>query len=140
MVCSRKLLHTIYDTCSVSYTPSVCFFLGDTIMSGVQKVAINVSWGGFSLTTEILARVHELLSTDPNNPDTTNEYFLCRGDKENRTNPALVQAILEARKNGTNGDLKVVEVPEGIDWCIQEHDGWEWVVQVHPTYNKWATL
>lgn len=109
-------------------------------MSGVQKVAINCNYGGFALTTEILARVHELQEgyVIVDNFDRTNEFYM--SEFYNRTNPALVQAILEAQLKGTNGSLKVVEVPEGVKFIIDDRDGWETVEEEHRIFNKWATL
>lgn len=108
----------------------------------MTKVAINCDWGGFSLTTDILARVIELqglgIGTEVNGLDRTNEYYL--SEYSNRTNAALCQAILEAKAKGTNGSLRVVEVPEGVEFVIEDYDGCETVEEVHRTFSKWATL
>lgn len=33
------------------------------------------------------------------------------------------------------GDLKIVEVPDGIKWQIEEYDGWEHVAEAHQTWS-----
>lgn len=110
-----------------------------SILNPVQKVAINCNYGGFALTTEILARVHELQNKfEVDNFDRTNAFYM--SEFHNRTNPALVQAILEAQLKGTNGSLKVVEVPAGVKFIIDDRDGWETVEEEHRIFNKWATL
>ena len=37
--------------------------------------------------------------------------------------------------NGPNAELKVVEIPDGIDWTIEEYDGVEWIAEVHRTWR-----
>lgn len=105
----------------------------------MTKVAINCDWGGFSLSFDILARVLELqglgIGTEV---DRTDEYYL--SEYSNRTNAALCQAILEAKAKGTNGSLRVVEVPEGVEFVIEDYDGCETVEEKHRTFSKWATL
>lgn len=108
-------------------------------MSGVQKVAINTSFGGFSLPTDIHARVCELQGLPIESAYLTSSCFYM-SDYEHRTNPHLIQAILEAKAKGNNGDLKVVEVPEGVEFVIEDYDGSETVEEKHRTFSKWATL
>ena len=31
--------------------------------------------------------------------------------------------------------LKVVEIPDGIEWQIEEYDGKEWVAETHRTWS-----
>jgi hypothetical protein len=37
--------------------------------------------------------------------------------------------------NGFAADLKIVEIPDGVDWEIEEYDGNEWVAEVHRTWS-----
>ena len=37
--------------------------------------------------------------------------------------------------NGAFSDLKVVEIPDGIRWYIDEYDGMEHVAERHRTWN-----
>lgn len=105
----------------------------------MTKVAINRSFGGFSLSPAIHARVCELQGVPiESSYETSSRFYM--SDLVHRTNPHLVQAILEARANGTNGDLKVVEVPDHIDWYIDEYDGMETVHEKHHVFCEWATL
>lgn len=53
-----------------------------------------------------------------------------------RNDPALVQTVEELGRDagGRFACLKIVDIPEGIDWEIEEYDGREWVAEKH---RKW---
>ena len=54
-----------------------------------------------------------------------------------RCDPAVIQAVVELGEeaNGGFAELKVVEIPDGIDWTIEEYDGIEWIAEVHRTWR-----
>lgn len=54
-----------------------------------------------------------------------------------RDDPALVQLVEEdaALAGGRCAELKVVEVPDDVNWTIEEYDGNEWVAEVHRTWS-----
>jgi hypothetical protein len=56
------------------------------------------------------------------------------GRHENRNNPLLVQVVEELGTevaSGSCSELKVVEIPDDVQWIIEEYDGNEWVSEVH---------
>lgn len=56
---------------------------------------------------------------------------------ENRSDPDLV-AVVEAlgkRANGSCADLAVVEIPDGVDYEIDEYDGNEHIAERHRTWR-----
>jgi hypothetical protein len=55
---------------------------------------------------------------------------------EDRVNPKLVKCV-EALGEEADGDcakLKVVEIPDGVDFEIKEHDGFEHIAETHRTW------
>jgi hypothetical protein len=54
-----------------------------------------------------------------------------------RSDPILVQAVEElgASANGSYAKLKVVEVPDGVEWEVEEYDGLEWIAEKHGTWS-----
>lgn len=56
---------------------------------------------------------------------------------EDRTCPALVQAVEELGKeaNGSCADLRVIEIPDGIQWELSEYDGIERVEEIHRSWS-----
>lgn len=57
--------------------------------------------------------------------------------KENRTHPLLIR-VVEELKDGANGrcsKLKIVEIPDGTDYQIDEYDGLEHVAEKHRVWS-----
>ena len=54
-----------------------------------------------------------------------------------RDDQALVQVVEEMGEsaNGEHADLKVVEIPDGVQWQIEEYDGMEHIAEVHHTWS-----
>jgi hypothetical protein len=54
-----------------------------------------------------------------------------------RDDPVLIQVVEELgeKANGRFADLKIVEIPDDVEWQIDEYDGLEWVSEQHRTWN-----
>lgn len=103
-----------------------------------MKVVIHPHYGAFSLSREAIARLQELgFPTEPPGwddvyirdgklvPDATDAIAF-------RTNPLLVQVVEDGLCEANR--LAIVEVPDDVQCCIEEHDGWEWVAECHRTW------
>lgn len=56
---------------------------------------------------------------------------------ENRTCPLLIQAIEEIGEKESSGScaaLRIIEIPDGVDWELDEYDGIE---SVHEKHRSW---
>jgi hypothetical protein len=53
--------------------------------------------------------------------------------RNDRTNPDLVRCVetLGSASSGTYANLKVVEIPDDVEWQIEEYDGAESIHEVH---------
>ena len=94
----------------------------------MPKIVINDCFGGFSLSKEALAEYNR------------RNYGLKQPVEYDwdieRNDPVLVE-VVEAMGSDADGEfaeLKVVEVPDNIEWTIEEYDGEEWVAEVHRTW------
>ncbi len=58
-------------------------------------------------------------------------------DDPERNDPHLVQAVEELKTlaNGQHATLKVVEIPDGVEWEIDDYDGSETIREKH---RSWA--
>jgi hypothetical protein len=57
-------------------------------------------------------------------------------EEDNRDCPVLVGIIEELGKEANNSlsELKIIEIPDDVEWEIQEYNGVEWVAEKH---RKW---
>lgn len=107
-----------------------------------MKIVINNVYGGFSLSDEAMRRLglepqKHSLGGDWNhlgNADLgieSDNFYAVRAD------PRLVQVVEELGSKAASGryaGLAVVEIPDGVDWEIEEYDGNEWVSEQHRTW------
>ena len=94
-----------------------------------MKIVVNTCYGGFGLSeeAEVEFRQKSGLSED---------FWLGRLD-DYRNDPILV-AMVEADAEGVSGDhaeLGIIEIPDDVDWVIEDYDGIEWVAEVHRTWH-----
>ena len=94
----------------------------------MQKIVINDRHGGFGLSEEAL-EVYKL-AHNITEPDFW-FYDIARNC------PVLVSIVetLGERANNEYSRLKVVEVPDDVEWDIGEYDGSEWVAEKHRIWS-----
>jgi hypothetical protein len=96
-------------------------------IKGIQYIVINTVHGGFGLSDRAAQMYKERAGIiGPHWYD--RDYA--------RDDPVLVAVV---RELGADADtrfakLKIVEVPYGVEWTIEEYDGVEWVAEKH---RKW---
>jgi hypothetical protein len=91
-----------------------------------MKVVINRCFGGFGISDTALARYNELA-------DTKLETY----HGMDRADPLLVQVVEELGKDADNvySELKIVDIPDDIEWYIHEYDGLEAVYEKHRIWD-----
>lgn len=62
-------------------------------------------------------------------------YFSHRYIERNDTCLIKVVEKLKKKANGNSAELKVVEIPDGIEWEIEQYDGREWIAEKHRTWS-----
>lgn len=120
-----------------------------------MKIVINRCFGGFRLSKEAVLRYGELKGitlyyemddhgfvdmyyTKPKNERVDeNDGFFYEGYEIERNDPALVQVVEELGKaaNGQHAKLKIVEVPDDVNYEIHDYDGRESVHEVHRVWS-----
>ena len=91
-----------------------------------MKIVINTSHGGFSLSKEALALFSERYGMV-----IADDYMIVRNS---RVLVEVVEQLGEAA-NGKFAELKVVEIPDDVQWQIEDYDGAEWIAEKHRTWN-----
>ena len=92
----------------------------------MQQIVINACHGGFGLSEKAL----EIYRNEVNDPE-ADEWDIPRD------HPVLVRLVQELRDevNTRFSELKIVEIPDGIEWTVCEYDGLEWVAEAHRTWS-----
>lgn len=91
-----------------------------------MEIVINNCYGGFGLSKEALDEYCKRT-----NRDDVYESQIPRDDE------VLIQLVREMGKavNSRVSELKIVDIPDGINWQIEEYDGMEWVAETHRTWG-----
>jgi len=91
-----------------------------------MKVVINDCHGGFGLSEAALKEYKDRKGiTDKNF-----WYYDIPRDC-----PVLVEIVERGAADGAYADLKVVEIPDDVNWYIEEYDGLEHVAERHRTWS-----
>jgi hypothetical protein len=87
----------------------------------MKKILINTCHGGFGLSDEAMS----ILKLQ-------DDWCIHRDD------PKLIRVVEKIgpkRAASQFAELKIVEIPDDVDWEIEEYDGKEWVSEVHRTWS-----
>lgn len=126
-----------------------CFFFKSNYGLGPEYFPISVeeaqedhySWTAFKVSnpTDFFSfeNFHQLPTEEriKMNENYSKVNLNCR--PENRSDPLLVQTVEELGKkaNGSCAELKIIEIPDGIEWEIDEYDGMESVRECHRSWS-----
>ena len=100
-----------------------------------MKIVVNRCYGGFSVSKSVFDELglewdgYGYIRND--NLDIDGEYDAYRAD------PRLIAAIEKVgveEASGVHARLEIVDIPDGIDWEIQEYDGYESIHEVHQSW------
>ena len=117
-----------------------------------MKIVINDCFGGFRLSHEAVMMYGELAGLNLETVQQENTIFATidydyyiNGDRDNeffaddiqREDPNLITTVetLGEKANSWSSELKVVEIPDDIEWHIAEYDGIEHVAENHRTWS-----
>jgi len=95
----------------------------------MSKIVINKCYGGFGLSPKAEALYCAYANIDSDN---YSNYDV------DRDCPILLQVIEQLGVDACSGkyaQLKVVEIPDDVEWGIEEYDGREWIAEVHRTWS-----
>lgn len=89
-----------------------------------MKIVINKCYGGFSLSEE------QALAYGIDESELYESFGgkKCYYGEVERTDPKLVEIVEQGLPNDWASDLKVVEIPDGSFYEIEEYDGMEYIV------------
>lgn len=100
-----------------------------------MDIVINSCFGGFSITRKAL---DELCRRG--NATALAEAELCSDDysctRIKRNDPDLIDVVrsMGGEASGPFSNLKIITIPDDVDWIIEEYDGFEHVAERHRTW------
>ena len=121
-----------------------------------MKILINEKHGGFDLSQELVEWLIKERNWIVTEMDENHNYInpvadfakLSRGDDYSlvlgswspryRTSQDIfdgIEALGLKRCETSYCRLKIIEIPDDVDWIIEEYDGAEWVAEKHRTWS-----
>jgi hypothetical protein len=103
-----------------------------------MKIVINKRYGGFGLSKMALEAYASRKGINPGEWDDRYNYFKDLYEHEITRNDADLIAVVESLgplANGHAAELKIVEIPDGINWGIHSYDGMEHIYEEHRTWE-----
>ena len=93
-----------------------------------MKVVINKCYGGFGLSKEAMDLYLEKKGMQGEKIHTS---------EIDRTDAILIEVVEELGilASGVYSELDIVDIPDDVDWYIEEYDGNEWVAERHRTWR-----
>ena len=97
-----------------------------------MKIVINTCHGGFSLSEKAQKLFCQYSTIEWKYWQEDWSYY----DIE-RNDQYLVRVVEELGDdaNGRFAELKVVDIPDEVEWQLEEYDGLEWVAEKHRTWR-----
>lgn len=100
-----------------------------------MKIVINTRHSGFSLCREICNKLDIPIPYYPENEDFGIDSI---NPHAYRAHPTLIKAIEdwgEQFAGGHMAELEIIEIPDDVNWVIEEHAGKEHIAEVH---RRWS--
>jgi len=97
-----------------------------------MKIVINTCHGGFSLSEKAQKLFCQYSTIEWKYWQEDWSYY----DIE-RNDQYLVRVVEELGDdaNGRFAELKIVDIPDEVEWQLEEYDGLEWVAEKHRTWR-----
>ena len=119
------------------------------ILLSYMKIVINKCYGGFGLSEEAVLLyakkkgLNLIVQRDKGlkinhyyiNEKKDGNYFSERDIQRNDTILIEVVNELGEKADGFCSELKIVEIPDDVEWIIEEYDGKEWIAEDH---RRWS--
>ena len=112
---------------SLDVTPIDEYYTGSSLYFTKEKALTE--WHTFLQTGKYSGLFVTTLSAD--------EKFVINGRDVERHDPLLIQVVEEMgeKAEGPCANLRIIEIPDGTDYEVQEYDGMEWIAEKHQTWR-----
>ena len=103
-----------------------------------MKIVINDDFGGFGLSKMAIESYASRKGLTLGKWNQTYGYYDDFMDRDIPRNDKDLVEIVESLGNLANGfcaSLRIVEIPDGVEWHISEYDGIEHIAENHRTWR-----
>jgi hypothetical protein len=97
-----------------------------------EKIEATSNTGGVSYRTALFKKDHgDIFSVIPRDSGLWHVSDIGRAD------PILVKVVedLGVKANGRNSNLKIIEVPDDVEWSVSDNKGIELIYEAHRTWS-----
>ena len=97
-----------------------------------MQVVINTSYSNFAISPDAISLIQKKIK----NPKAKSQINAYAFDND-RSNPLLVEAVqkLGAKANGLYTTLKIVEIPDDVEWRVDAINGKEVIREKHRMWS-----
>ena len=97
-----------------------------------MQVVINTSYSNFAISADAISLIQKKIK-NPKAKSQINAYAF----NNDRSNPLLVEAVqkLGAKANGLYTTLKIVEIPDDVEWRVDAINGKEVIREKHRMWS-----
>jgi hypothetical protein len=97
-----------------------------------MQVVINTSYSNFAISADAISLIQKKIK----NPKAKSQINAYAFDND-RSNPLLVEAVqkLGAKANGLYTILKIVEIPDDVEWRVDAINGKEVIREKHRMWS-----
>ena len=121
---TKVVISTCYGGFGLSHDAEVLYLTG----KGIPYTVSESTWSGSS----------DKRQCNVSKEDNGGEYY-CDGDIP-RDDPLLVRIVESLgteKASSWASKLEVIEIPDDVEWTIQEYDGTEWIAEAHRTWPSY---
>lgn len=92
----------------------------------MRKILISVDYGGFGLSVQAMELYRQRGGTAPWDKEIPRDCPIAIG---------VVEELGTKDASGWAAKLAIVEIPDDVEWQIEEYDGWEHIAEKHRTWG-----